>query len=107
MGLWAEQGAEIHLICATRGEAGQGVGLGEIRSKELAAEIGVDRQKFQECLDSNKFAKHVEDDYQSGIRAGVTGTPGNILLNIKTGKTRIIPGAVPFEQIKPAIDAML
>ncbi len=74
---------------------------------KLAKEIGVDQGKFQECLDGGKFAQHVEDDYQSGIRAGVTGTPGNILLDTKTGKTRIIPGAVPFEQVKLAIDGML
>jgi len=74
---------------------------------KLAKEVGVDQGKFQECLDSGKFASHVEDDYQSGIRAGVTGTPRNILLDTKTGKTRVIPGAVPFEQVKVAIDAML
>lgn len=74
---------------------------------KLAKESGVDGQKFRECLDSGKFIQHVEDDYQSGIRAGVTGTPGNILLDIKTGKTRVIPGAVPFEQVKQAIDVML
>lgn len=73
----------------------------------LAKEIGIDQNKFQECLDSGKFAQLVEDGYQSGIKAGVTGTPGNILLDIKTGKTRIIPGAVPFEQVKQAIDIML
>lgn len=74
---------------------------------KLAEEAGVDQVKFQECLDSGKFAQLVEDDYQSGIRAGVTGTPGNILLDTTTGKTKVIPGAVPFEQVKQAIDAML
>ncbi len=74
---------------------------------KLAKEVGVDQGKFQECLESGKFASHVEDDYQSGIRAGVNGTPGNILLDTKTGKTRVIPGAVPFEQVKAAIDTML
>ena len=74
---------------------------------KLAKEVGIDQNKFQECLDGGKFGQHVEDDYQSGIRAGVTGTPGNILLDTKTGKTRVIPGAVPFEQVKVAIDAML
>jgi len=73
----------------------------------LAKEVGIDQVKFQECLDSGKFTQHVKDDYQSGIRAGVTGTPGNILLDTKTGKTRVIPGAVPFEQVKQAIDIMI
>jgi protein-disulfide isomerase len=74
---------------------------------KLAEEVGIDQAKFQECLAGGKFAGHVEDDYQSGLRAGVNGTPGNILLDVKTGKTRVIPGAVPLEQVKTAIDAML
>jgi hypothetical protein len=42
-----------------------------------------------------------------GSKEGVTGKPGNILLDKKTGKTQIIAGAVPFEQIKPVLDEML
>ena len=53
------------------------------------------------------MAAHVEEDYQSGVTAGVTGTPGNILLDTKTGKTRVLPGAVPFDMVKQAIDEML
>lgn len=37
LGLWAKNGAEIHLICATHGEAGQEAALGKIRSDELMA----------------------------------------------------------------------
>ena len=74
---------------------------------DLAAGVGLNKQAFQTCLDSGEMASHVEEDYQSGITAGVTGTPGNILLDTKTGKTRVIPGAVPFDQIKQAIDEML
>ncbi|MBI1982117.1 MAG: thioredoxin domain-containing protein [Candidatus Levybacteria bacterium] len=74
---------------------------------DLAAEIGLDKNKFKTCLDSGKMAKHVEEDYQSGIKAGITGTPGNILLDTKTGKTQLIPGALPFDQFKPIIDELL
>lgn len=74
---------------------------------ELAEKIGVDKAKFKECLDSSEFTKHVEDDYQSGLKAGISGTPGNILLDTKTGKTSVIPGAVPYDQLKQAIDSLL
>ncbi|MBI2018120.1 thioredoxin domain-containing protein [Candidatus Daviesbacteria bacterium] len=74
---------------------------------KLAAQVGLDQNKFKACLDSGKYAAHVEEDYQSGIKAGVTGTPGNILLDTKSGKTIAVPGAVPFEQLKPAIDSLL
>lgn len=73
----------------------------------LASQVGLDQNKFKTCLDSGKYAQHVEDDYQSGIKAGVNGTPGNILLDTKTGKTIPIPGAVPFETLKTSIDSLL
>lgn len=44
---------------------------------------------------------------QGGIKAGITGTPGNILLDTKNNKTKLIPGALPFEQFKTAIDDLL
>ena len=74
---------------------------------KFASEIGLNQVAFKTCLDSGKYADHVESDYQSGIKAGVSGTPGNILLDTKTGKTKLIPGALPFENFKTEIDGML
>jgi protein-disulfide isomerase len=74
---------------------------------KLASEAGLNQNKFKSCLDSGKYKAHVEADYQSGIKAGVTGTPGNILLDTKTGKTKLIPGALPFESFRTEIDNML
>lgn len=74
---------------------------------KLAAQIGLNQNQFKACLDSGKYAQYVEDDYQSGIRAGVNGTPGNILLDTKTGKNIPVPGAVPFETLKSSIDSLL
>lgn len=84
-----------------------GTGFALDKLGPLAAQLGLDQAKFQECLDSGKYEKLVKDDMDGGTKAGVNGTPGNILLDTKTGTTRLIPGAVPFEQIKPVIDEML
>src|SRR3989344_4961217 len=65
--------------------ANNGLNLEEL--PKLAGEVGLNQSAFKTCLDSGKMAQYVEDDYQSGIKAGVTGTPGNILLDTKTGKT--------------------
>ena len=73
----------------------------------LAKEIGLNEAKFKECLDSGKMAQAVKDQMDGGTKAGVSGTPGNIVMNLKTKETRMIPGAVPFDQIKPIIDEML
>lgn len=84
-----------------------GTGFALDKLVPLAKELGLDETKFTLCLDSGKYAAHVKDDMDGGSKSGVTGTPGNILLTIKTGKSNLIAGAVPFETMKAAIDEML
>lgn len=72
----------------------------------LAKEIGLDGAKFKTCLDSGKYAQHVQDDENNGQEAGVTGTPGNIIWAQDT-KPQLVEGAVPFENIKVVIDQVL
>ncbi len=82
-------------------------GLDNNTLPDLAKSVGLNKTTFKTCLDSGETADKVEADYQSGIKAGVRGTPGNILLDTQTGKARVIPGAVPYQQLKQAIDEML
>jgi protein-disulfide isomerase len=82
-------------------------GLDNSTLPDLAAGVGINKSAFQACLDSGEMAQNVSDDFQSGTKAGVTGTPGNILLDTKTGESILIPGAVPYPQVKQAIDDML
>jgi len=84
-----------------------GTGFALDKLAPLAAELGLNEGKFKECLDTGKFTKKVTDEMAGGTTAGVTGTPGSIVLNIKTGETQMIPGAVPFDQVKTIIDGML
>ena len=74
---------------------------------DLAGEVGLDRNAFESCLNSGEMADTVAAQYESGIRAGVTGTPGNILLDTETGETQLIPGALPYAQVSQAIDQLL
>ena len=73
----------------------------------LATEIGLDGEQFQTCLDSGKFAARVQEDFTEGSKVGITGTPGNILLNNQTGEARLKSGAQPFAAFKTDIDEML
>lgn len=73
----------------------------------VAKAVGLNEANFKKCLDSGKHAKKVDEHYQGGVKAGVTGTPGNIIMNLKTGKAELIPGAVPLESLKASIDAAL
>lgn len=43
--------------------------------KATAKEIGLDVKKFNDCLDSGKYASHVEKDLEYGKQIGVKSTP--------------------------------
>lgn len=72
----------------------------------LAEELGINQSSFQSCLDSGKYATHVKEDQDGGAKAGINGTPGTIIVG-KNGKRTLIPGALPYDQVKPMIDAAL
>lgn len=85
--------------------ANDGLNLADL--PKLAEEVGLDGAKLKDCMDSGKYADVVEAGRQGGIKAGVTGTPGNFLFDTKTGKSQIIRGALPYDSIKPMIDSLL
>ena len=43
--------------------------------KEYATKVGLDRKRFDEALDSSKFADKVRRDLNDGMRVGVNSTP--------------------------------
>lgn len=69
--------------------------------KEAAVEIGLDVDKFNVCLESDKYASKVEQDYQEGLKSGVRGTPGSFINGQELG------GAVPYEKLKTIIESLL
>ena len=72
----------------------------------LAANTGVDINKFQSCIDEERYEDRVESDMQGGTDAGVRGTPGNFIVS-DSGDVWFVPGAFPFEQIQPFIELAL
>ncbi|HSS62906.1 MAG TPA: thioredoxin domain-containing protein [Gammaproteobacteria bacterium] len=73
----------------------------------LAEEIGLDGDAFRECLEERRYAERVEEDFEEGVRIGIRGTPGNILLNNESGSVIPRSGAAPFDTWKPLIDSLL
>lgn len=72
---------------------------------EIAVEIGLDQVKFEECLDSGKYAQKVQDQVEQAIAAGGQGTPHNVIV---AGDQMIpVSGAVPLDQLKTVIDSLL
>ncbi|MDA0376097.1 MAG: thioredoxin domain-containing protein [bacterium] len=76
------------------------------RIAEYGDASGVDGQKVQDCVDAGTYAQYVQDDMAGGSAGGVSGTPGNIVLNIKTGETRLVSGAQPLASFQAAVDAI-
>jgi len=73
----------------------------------LAEEIGLDGAEFRECLDEERRAGRVKEDYDEGVSIGISGTPGNILLHNASGEVIPVPGAAPFDTLKQLIDQLL
>lgn len=83
-----------------------GTGFALDKLGPLAKEVGVNQAKFQSCLDSGKYAQKVKDDQAGGEAAGISGTPGTIIIN-KDGKTDQVSGAQSLDKVKSQIDALL
>jgi protein-disulfide isomerase len=69
----------------------------------LAGELGMDADKFKDCLDNGRQADRVKQDLSEGITIGINGTPGNIILNNKTGKALARPGVQPLDALEEAV----
>lgn len=81
-----------------------GLDLNELPN--IASEIGLDAEKFNQCLNSGKYAKRVQDDFADGSNSGASGTPYNIVIT-SSDKKIVINGALPYANIKAVIDQAL
>ena len=73
----------------------------------LAEEQGIDRAKFTACMEDGKLAEKVESDYQSGLDAGVKGTPYSIILVKGSNSVVPIDGAQPYSMVSNVINTLL
>lgn len=73
----------------------------------LAKEMDLDSVVFRQCVDSGRMATRVREDVIEAARVGVSGTPGNILLNRNTGVAKVLAGNAPPETLRAAIDELL
>lgn len=69
--------------------------------KEEAKGLGLDAKKFDDCLDSGKYASKITEVMSGGSAAGVEGTPATFV------NGELVSGAVPYDQLKGMIDAQL
>jgi len=79
-------------------------GLDAAELPKIATFVGL--VKFTQCLESGKYAAKIEADVQAAVAAGARGTPYSVVISA-SGEKSVIPGALPFEQVKGIIDAAL
>ena len=69
--------------------------------QKMATESGLDRKKFDECIDKEMFKQDIESDMKDGEALGIDGTPAFFV------NGRRLTGAQPFEKFKEVIDEEL
>jgi predicted DsbA family dithiol-disulfide isomerase len=64
---------------------------------------------FNSCYDSGKYLDRVQQDFEDGQAANITGTPGFLVTYTVNGetKTKLIQGAQPFSTFQTELEAVL
>jgi len=91
-------------------QTGENVGaFSDRRLAAFAEALSLDMDAFNSCFNSGKHADRVEQDYQDGAAAGVTGTPAFLITYTVNGeeKHRFIAGAYPFSEFQTQIEEAL
>ena len=69
--------------------------------KSFAAALGLDKEKFNACLDSDRYLEEIKKETKAGGEAGVQGTPANFVNGV------LYVGALPTNSFIQIIDAEL
>lgn len=68
---------------------------------------GIDAAAVETCIDDGTYTQKVNDMMAFGRQLGVTGTPGNIVMNNETGEFVKVSWAVPAASFDAAIGQFL
>jgi len=70
--------------------------------------LGADKASLEKCVENKTFSAKINKQQQTGTNQfGVTGTPGNVLINNATGEYEVISGAYPTASFVEIIDRLL
>lgn len=72
--------------------------------KRFASELGLDREEFDSCLDSQKYKALIEADLAFGQEIGVSGTPTFVIVNSDGSEPEGILGAQPLSSFTAVLD---
>ena len=74
--------------------------------KQFATDLGLDTNKFNSCVDTQKHKDQVTKETQEATTFSVSGTPTFYLGNEEIGYTQVV-GAQPFSSFQTVIDQKL
>lgn len=69
--------------------------------KQWAKDLNLNANKFNDCLDSSKYASKVKADEVDGQTRGVQGTPATFV------NGQLVAGAVPYAEFQSVVDQAL
>lgn len=72
-------------------------------SAQLAQQLGANMTQYNQCVSNSTYQKNIDADTKEVEGIGGTGTPYVVVLNTKTGKAAVIPGALPYDQAMSVI----
>ncbi len=82
----------------------QGEQVELVKLSSLVKEIGLNKSKFEKCLSSGETAPKIKAQSTEGSKGGIQGTPGSVIYDTKTGQTKFVNGAVPFDTLRLAFE---
>lgn len=75
---------------------------------EEAVSLWANEESLESCLDSDKYKEKVTLQQTTWANNfGITGTPGNVLVNNETGEYQVISWAYPTNEFEKIIDKLL
>ena len=74
--------------------------------KAYASQLGLDKGKFDSCLDGDDYKSEVLKETAQATAAGGRGTPYFVVINNDNGNTQTVSGAVPWSNFEAAISSL-
>ncbi len=73
---------------------------------DIAKNIKIDVKKWQTCVDTKATLSQFEAETSEAKKYNMGGTPGTLLLNVKTGKYATVEGAYPISEFTQKIESI-
>lgn len=73
---------------------------------EITKTLKLDAKKWQTCVDTKSTLAQFEAESSEARKYNLNGTPGTLLLNVKTGKYATVEGAYPISEFTQKIESI-